>query len=99
VTVHCTITRQMTHRPGYLEEFLQFWSKQPEIRKIWVSLYTPQIGEASPEMLSAKIREQVLEELSVLKEQFRQLELPPGVLQAFRLPHAIRPVASSREPH
>jgi sulfatase maturation enzyme AslB (radical SAM superfamily) len=88
ITVHCTVTRQMTHRSGYLEEFLCFWSKQPEVRKIWISLYTPQAGETSSEMLPPKIREQVIDELSLLKDQFRKLELPPGVLRAYRRPPA-----------
>src|SRR4030088_2935887 len=26
ITVHCTVTRQQANRPGYLEEFLRFWS-------------------------------------------------------------------------
>jgi MoaA/NifB/PqqE/SkfB family radical SAM enzyme len=86
ITVHCTITRQMTGRPGYLEEFLRLWSKQPEIRKIWISLYTPQAGETSPEMLPLKIREEVLDELSILAHRFKKLELPPGVLRAYRRP-------------
>ena len=27
ITVHCTVTRQQVNRPGYIEEFLQFWSR------------------------------------------------------------------------
>src|SRR4029077_15080612 len=26
ITVHCTVTRQQVNRPGYLDEFLRFWS-------------------------------------------------------------------------
>ena len=26
ITVHCTVTRQQVNRPGYIEEFLRFWS-------------------------------------------------------------------------
>src|SRR6202521_2960142 len=44
ITVHCTVTRQQANRPGYLEEFLRFWSARREVEKIWISLYTPQIG-------------------------------------------------------
>ena len=51
ITVHCTVTRQQVNRPGYLEEFLRFWSARAEVEKIWISLYTPQIGEVSPERL------------------------------------------------
>jgi sulfatase maturation enzyme AslB (radical SAM superfamily) len=86
VTIHCTVTSQMAHRSGYMEEFLQFWSKQPEVRKIWFSLYTPQIGETSPEVLPLSVRTQIIDELSSLRDPFRKLELPPSVLHAFRLP-------------
>jgi MoaA/NifB/PqqE/SkfB family radical SAM enzyme len=86
ITVHCTVTRQMTIRVGYLEEFLHFWSKQPEVRKIWISLYTPQAGEKSTEMLPPQEREKVLDELSILTDQFPKLELPPAVLRAYRRP-------------
>ena len=46
IVVHCTVTRQQVNRPGYLEEFLRFWSEKEETRKIWMSLYTPQVGES-----------------------------------------------------
>src|SRR3954470_16897935 len=48
ITVHCTVTRQQANRPGYIEEFLQFWQAQPDASQIWMSLYTPQKGEISP---------------------------------------------------
>ena len=35
INVHCTITRQQVNRPGYIDEFLEFWSARPEVRKIW----------------------------------------------------------------
>jgi hypothetical protein len=76
----------MTLRAGYFEEFLRFWSEQQGVRKIWFSLYTPQIGEASPEILSPEVREHVIEELAALKDRFPKLELPPGMLEAFRYP-------------
>jgi hypothetical protein len=78
----------MTHISGYLEKFLRFWSKQPEIRKIWISLYTPQAGERSSEVLPPNVRDHVIDELSFLRDRFRKLELPPGVLGAYRRPPA-----------
>src|SRR5262247_1878816 len=45
ITVHCTVTRQQVRRDGYLEEFLTFWQNNPNTRLMWVSLYTPQVGE------------------------------------------------------
>ena len=53
ITVHCTVTRQQVQRDGYLEEFVRFWSENPDTRQIWVSLYTPQIGEVSDETADA----------------------------------------------
>src|ERR1700688_3632651 len=44
VNIHWTITRPMLARPGYLEEYVAFWSARPEVNRIWVSGYTPQIG-------------------------------------------------------
>ena len=35
VTIHCTVTGQMMKRPGYLGEFLEFWTPRPEIKKVW----------------------------------------------------------------
>src|SRR5688500_11569008 len=49
ITVHCTVTRQQVQRDGYLEDFVRLWSANPETRQIWMSLYTPQIGEQSAE--------------------------------------------------
>jgi organic radical activating enzyme len=86
ITVHCTVTRQMTQRAGYLREFADFWAGQPEVRKIWMSLYTPQVGETSPEILPPEVREKVIGELSALKDAFPKLEMPTGLLHAYRRP-------------
>lgn len=86
ITVHCTVTRQMTQRAGYLREFVDFWTERPEVRKIWMSLYTPQMAETSPEILPPEVRAQVIDELSALKDRFPKLELPAGLLQAYRRP-------------
>jgi sulfatase maturation enzyme AslB (radical SAM superfamily) len=46
ITVHCTITAQIAQRPGYLDEFLAFWSARPEIAKVWFSIFTRGCGPA-----------------------------------------------------
>ena len=56
VNIHWTITKPMLERPEYMEEYVAFWNARPEVNRIWVSLYTPQIGEQSPEMLTAEDR-------------------------------------------
>jgi hypothetical protein len=86
VTVHCTVTQQMTRGAGYLGKFVSFWAERPEVQKIWISLYTPQIGERSPEILLPEARARVIGELSSLKDVFPKLELPTGLLQVYRQP-------------
>lgn len=86
ITVHCTVTRQMTQREGYLREFISVWANQPEVRKIWMSLYTPQMGETSSEMLPPEVRTRVIRELSALKDVFAKLDLPSGLLKAYQHP-------------
>src|SRR6187399_1852033 len=56
ITVHCTVTRQQVRRAGYLEEFLKFWSANPNVSQLWISLYTPQVGELSAERLTKSDR-------------------------------------------
>src|SRR5262245_3981227 len=90
ITVHCTVTRQMATKDAaganYFEEFLSFWSARPEVRKIWFSLFTPQIGEEAEEILAADEREAVLQELARLRPRFPKLHLPDVVLNGYRRP-------------
>ena len=86
VTVHCTVTRQMLERPGYLAEFSRFWSERPEVRKIWFSIYTPQEGENSPERLRPHDREVLFEELAGAAARFPKVHLPRVVLEGYRRP-------------
>jgi sulfatase maturation enzyme AslB (radical SAM superfamily) len=88
ITVHCTVTRQQVNRPGYLEEFLKIWSEQPETRKIWMSLYTPQIGEVSEERLRPADRQRVVSDLMALRLRYPKLEAPKGLLDVYATPPA-----------
>lgn len=88
ITVHCTVTRQQVRRDRYLEEFLRFWQANVNTRMIWVSLYTPQRGELSPERLTAADRERVLDELRRLRPLAPKLEMFDGALQAYAHPPA-----------
>ena len=86
ITVHCTVTRQQINRPGYLEEFLRFWSAKSEVRKIWMSLYTPQVGEISAERLTKADRQRVVAELMALRLKYPKLEAPKGLLEVYAHP-------------
>ena len=83
ITVHCTITRQQT-RPGYLREFVEFWAAQPDVKRIWFSLYTPQRGEDSPERLLRADRERVVAELTMLNREHPKLaDVGPKLLRGY----------------
>jgi sulfatase maturation enzyme AslB (radical SAM superfamily) len=86
VTVHCTVTRQQVKRDGYLEEFLRFWQQNPDTRLIWVSLYTPQVGELSAERLSKEDRARVIADLRRLRLRFSKLQMLDGMLNVYARP-------------
>ena len=88
VTVHCTITRQQVQRDGYIEEFVDLWSRNQNCRQIWMSLYTPQIGEASAEKLRPEDRERVVAALMLLRRQYPKLRMPEGLIQSYVHPPA-----------
>ena len=54
--IHCTITAPMLRRDTYLLDFADFWSRRPEVRKIWFSLFTPQQNEDCEERLTVADR-------------------------------------------
>jgi MoaA/NifB/PqqE/SkfB family radical SAM enzyme len=86
ITVHCTVTRPMLERPGYLAEFCRFWSDRPEVRQIWFSAYTPQQGETSPERLTPWDREILVGELFAVSAEFPKARQSRLVIEAFRHP-------------
>ena len=86
ITVHCTVTRQQVNRPGYIDEFLRYWSAKTEVEKIWCSLYTPQIGEVSEERLRPVDRERVIADLLALRLRYPKLALPRGLIEVYANP-------------
>jgi sulfatase maturation enzyme AslB (radical SAM superfamily) len=86
VTVHCTITSQIIQRPGYLEEFVAFWSGQHAAERIWFSLFTPQRGAHIPEILKPAERGRVVEELLELRTRYPKLDMRPGLIREFLNP-------------
>jgi MoaA/NifB/PqqE/SkfB family radical SAM enzyme len=86
IVVHCTVTRQQINRAGYLEDFLKLWSVKEEVRKIWMSLYTPQIGEESEERLTEDDRQRVVADLMALRLRYPKLEAPEGMLRVYANP-------------
>src|SRR6185437_10934196 len=86
ITVHCTVTRQQVQREGYLEEFTKFWSANPNVRQIWFSLFTPQIGEVADEILRPEDRERVIAALMTLRVQYPKIAMPEGLVKQYATP-------------
>jgi hypothetical protein len=86
VTIHSTITSQIAERPGYLDEFLRFWSARPEIERVWFSIFTPQRGATDVEILTSAQRAAVIKELRRLRVNYPILEMPEVLLDEFEAP-------------
>jgi sulfatase maturation enzyme AslB (radical SAM superfamily) len=86
ITVHCTVTRQQSRREGYIEEFVRFWSENPDTNQIWISLYTPQVGEQSAERLAPADRERIVAALMHMRKSFPKLRMPAGLIEAYARP-------------
>jgi len=86
ITVHCTVTRQQSRRDGYLEEFVRFWSANPDTNQIWISLYTPQIGEQSEERLTGEDRERTVAALMHMRKSYPKLRMPEGLIRVYEKP-------------
>ena len=86
VTIHCTITSQIAGRPGYLDEFLAFWSSRPEVAKVWFSIFTPQRGATDPEILTPSQRAATIAELRQLRIKYRKLDMPESLIRELKSP-------------
>jgi len=88
VTIHCTITGQMMKRPGYLEDFLKFWTPINEVHRVWFSIFTPQKGDALPEMLTAEERQRAITEMLDLRQRYPKLDMRKGLIEQLAKPPA-----------
>ncbi len=86
VTIHSTITAQMMKREGYLQEFLDFWTPRPEINKVWFSIFTPQVGDELPEILTPAERAMAVRDLLALRKKTPKLDMPEGLINQFTTP-------------
>ena len=62
-------------------------TRNPDVKGIWFSLYTPQKGEESPERLLPEDRARVVAEIAGLRERLPKLrDMRPSVLQGYLHP-------------
>lgn len=86
VTVHCTITSQIADRPGYLDEFLGFWTNQRAVAKVWFSIFTPQRGATDQEILTPSQRRSAIAELQRLRRKYAALDMPEALIRELESP-------------
>jgi sulfatase maturation enzyme AslB (radical SAM superfamily) len=86
IIVHCTVTSQMVKEPDSIEQFLSFWSARKEVKGIRVSLYTPQLGEVSKEILNPNQRLFVISELNRLGKVYEKLRHSEDMIKAYLNP-------------
>jgi MoaA/NifB/PqqE/SkfB family radical SAM enzyme len=86
VVVHCTITSAMLKRADYISEFVEFWSANANVEKIWMSIFTPQRGATNAEILTPDERCRVVEILLALRETRPKLDMPVRVIREFLAP-------------
>src|SRR5262249_1023351 len=75
IAVHCTITSAMVTRTGYIPEFVDFWSSNPSVERIWMSIFTPQRGAMDIECLSVEERNRVVEILEQIRQGQNKLDM------------------------
>jgi sulfatase maturation enzyme AslB (radical SAM superfamily) len=86
IAVHCTITSTMMQRAGYLAEFVSFWSANPAVEKIWMSIFTPQRGANNVECLTADERRNAAETLLLIRQDHPKLDMTEGMIKEFLSP-------------
>jgi len=86
VNIHWTVVRTNVEQPGYIDRYLDFWSARPEVDRIWVSVYTPQINEDSPERLTKENRLFLAEHFNRVGHRYPKLTMHRGLMDAFLNP-------------
>jgi MoaA/NifB/PqqE/SkfB family radical SAM enzyme len=86
VTIHCTITAQMMKMSGYLERFLEHWTPRNEIKRVWFSIFTPQIGDVLPEILTFEERKRAVADMLELRKRFPKLDMHPKMIAEYLTP-------------
>jgi MoaA/NifB/PqqE/SkfB family radical SAM enzyme len=86
IAVHCTVTSAMVKRTGYLPEFVDFWSANPAVEKIWMSMFTPQRGASNVECLTVEERRGVVDMLLRMRRDQPKLDMREGMIKEFLSP-------------
>ena len=86
IAVHCTVTNTMVKREEYLDEFLSFWTSNSVVEKVWMSIFTPQLGESPVECLTVAERDWLVNKLLILRKTYPKLDMPVGLIKEMSVP-------------
>ncbi|HTW67172.1 MAG TPA: radical SAM protein [Bryobacteraceae bacterium] len=86
VYIHWTAVRAHVQDLSYAERYLEFWSARPEVHRIWMSVYTPQRGEQSAELLLPEDRKRLAEAIPWLAAKYPKFLIKPGIARAILSP-------------
>jgi len=86
VNIHLTVTQPMLERADYLDEYFSYWSARHEVYQIWMSTYTPQLGEQTPEMIRPEARRQLAANIPRWCSQYPKLLIHPRIADAILRP-------------
>jgi MoaA/NifB/PqqE/SkfB family radical SAM enzyme len=86
VNIHWTITRAALRHESYAEEYVAHWNARPEVSRIWVSLYTPQLEESAAEILSPDDRRTIVSRLSSLRTRYPKFLFNDVIARGFLAP-------------
>jgi len=86
IAVHCTITSAMVRRTRYIPEFVEFWSANANVKKIWMSIFTPQTGATNIECLDVEERKLVVKTLLRICGEDNKLDMQPALIREFLAP-------------
>jgi len=76
----------MLCRTSYLEEYVDLWSRRDEVNRTWASVYSPQLGEHTPEMFTREDREILAERLPKLRQHHYRSLINEGITKTFLQP-------------
>jgi MoaA/NifB/PqqE/SkfB family radical SAM enzyme len=82
VNIHLTVTQPMLEREGYLDEYFSYWNARPEVYQIWLSTYTPQIGENTAEIITPESRRRLAGNIIRWHSQYEKLLIHPRLADA-----------------
>ena len=86
VYIHWTAVREHVQDMRYAERYLEFWSARQEVHRIWMSVYTPQRGEQSPERLTMEDRKRLADAIPGLSGKYPKFLIKSGIAGAILSP-------------